>query len=59
MLPRVFRICWVFFSPGICTEIWFFPWLATVAPLVPALTRLFRMVTMVSSWAWLTGVWVW
>ncbi len=50
----------MFFSPGICTEIWFFPWLATVAPLAPpASTRLLRMVTMVSSCAWLTGVWVW
>ena len=40
---------------GSSTEIWFLPWLATVAPLVPALTRSLRMVTMVSSWAWSPG----
>ncbi len=37
----------MFFSPGMDTEIWFLPWLSTVAPLVPALTRSLRMVTMV------------
>jgi beta-lactamase regulating signal transducer with metallopeptidase domain len=59
VLPKVARICCEFFSPGMDTEIWFLPWLATVAPLVPAFTRLLMMVTMVSSWAELTGVCVW
>ena len=34
------------------------PWLDTVAPLEPEPTRSFRMVTMVSSSAEETGVWV-
>jgi len=55
----VASICCEFFSPGIDTDIWFLPWLSTVAPLVPVLTRLLRMVTMVSSSDELTAVWVW
>ena len=37
---------------------WTMPWLATVAPLEPLPTRSLRMVMMVSSSAWVTGVWV-
>ena len=61
-------MAWVFFWPGMAAPInaqvclpsghLADPWLATVAPLEPEPTRSFRMVVMVSSWAWVTGVWV-
>ena len=58
MFPRVASTFWEFFSPGMDTEIWFPPWLSTLAPVVPALTRSLRMVTMVASWALVTDRWV-
>ena len=47
--------CCAFVTPGMETEIWFFPVVSTCAPDTPSpLTRRFRMLTVSSRSAWET-----
>ena len=53
--PIWLSTCWALVTPGMETEIWFFPVVCTCAPETPSpLTRRFKMLTVSLRSAWVT-----